>query len=259
MTATLRERLKAPEPVFGTFIKTPTHHVIEIAGLAGLDFVALDAEHAPFSANALDVCLLACAAAKIPGIVRISDASPASVLQALDLGAAGVLVPHISSREQAEAVVAATRYRGGMRGFSNSPRAGRYGRTAMSEHRASSDESVAVIAQIEDPQAVDRADEIMSTPGIDAVLIGRADLAVAYGVDSIDTPVIENAVRNVLLAAGRSGIPCGVAVSTAAEVRGFIDMGVRFFVVGSDQSVLLRGWTSIVETAHSGPGVFQPL
>jgi 2-keto-3-deoxy-L-rhamnonate aldolase RhmA len=247
MTVNLRERLKAPEPLFGTFIKTPTHHGIEIAALAGLDFVALDAEHAPFSANALDLSLLACAAGNIPGIVRISDASPASVLQALDLGAAGLLVPHVSSREQAEAVVAATRYR---RGFSNSPRAGRYGRTAMAEHRASSDESVAVIAQIEDPQAVDRIDEIVDTPGIDAVLIGRADLAIAYGVDFIDKPVIENAVRKVVLAAARSGIPCGVFVATSAELPRFVDMGVRLFIVGSDQSVLLRGWTSVVEMAQ---------
>lgn len=252
MTANLRERLKAPEPLFGTFIKTPTHHGIEIAALAGLDFVALDGEHAPFSANALDLSLLACAAGNIPGIVRISDASPTSVLQALDLGAAGLLVPHVSSREQAETVVAATRYRRGTRGFSNSPRAGRYGRTAMAEHRASSDESVAVIAQIEDPQAVERIDEIVDTPGVDAVLIGRADLAIAYGVDFIDKPVIENAVRKVVLAAARSGIPSGVFVGTAAELPRFIDMGVRFFIVGSDQSALLRGWTSIVEGAHLG-------
>jgi 2-keto-3-deoxy-L-rhamnonate aldolase RhmA len=252
MTATLRERLKAPEPLFGTFIKTPTHHGIEIAALAGLDFVALDAEHAPFSVSALDRCLLACVAGNIAGIVRISDASPASILQALDLGAAAVLVPHVSSREQAEAVVAATRYRLGMRGFSNSPRAGRYGRTTIAEHRANSDESVTVIAQIEDPQAVDRVEEIVSTPGIDAVLIGRADLAVAYGVDSIDEPVIEKAVRNVVLAAARFDIPCGVFVATPAEVRGFVDMGMRLFIVGSDQSLLLRGWTSMAEIVHSG-------
>ena len=51
MTLSLRDRLKAPQPLFGSFIKTPTHHGIEIAALAGLDFVALDAEHAPFAAN----------------------------------------------------------------------------------------------------------------------------------------------------------------------------------------------------------------
>ncbi|MFM0158384.1 HpcH/HpaI aldolase family protein [Paraburkholderia sediminicola] len=158
---------------------------------------------------------------------------------------------HQSSREQAESVVAATRYRRGIRGFSNSPRAGRYGRTAMAEHRAVSDESVAVIAQIEDPQGVEQVDEIVNTPGIDAVFIGRADLAVAYGANSIDEPVIENAVRNVVLAARRSGISCGVFVGTAAEVSGFVDMGMRFFIVGSDQSLLLRGWASVVEIASS--------
>jgi len=251
MTLSLRDRLKAPQPLFGSFIKTPTHHGIEIAALAGLDFVALDAEHAPFAANALDLCLLACAAGNVPGIVRLSDASAASVLQALDLGAAGVLVPHVSSKEQAETVVAATRYRGGMRGFSSSPRAGRYGRTTMVEHRADSDARVAVIAQIEDPQAVERVDEIVNTPGIDAVLIGRADLAVAYGVDAVDDPVIKNAVHDIALATRRSGIACGVFVTAVEQVHAFADMGLRLFIVGSDQSVLLRGWTSVVEIAHS--------
>ncbi|PLZ02704.1 hypothetical protein CY652_09225 [Burkholderia sp. WAC0059] len=99
-------------------------------------------------------------------------------------------------------------------------------------------------------QAVDRVDEIVNTPGIDAVL-GRADLAVAYGVDSIDEPVIEDAVRRVVLAAHRSGIACGVFVAAAEQVHGFTDMGVRPFIVGSDQSMLLRGRTSVGEIVRS--------
>jgi hypothetical protein len=89
--------------------------------------------------------------------------------------------------------------------------------------------------------------KIVTTPGIDAGLISRTDLAVAYGVDS----VIEGAVRDVVLAAGRSGIPCGVFVSKPVEARGFVDMQARFLIVGSDPSCSLRGWTSTVEIAHS--------
>lgn len=67
----------------------------------------------------------------------------------------------------------------------------------------------------------------------------------------IDEPLIENAVRNVVLAASRSSISCGVFVSTPAEVGWFVDMGMRPFIVESDQSLLLHGWTSVVENANS--------
>jgi 2-keto-3-deoxy-L-rhamnonate aldolase RhmA len=251
MTMPLRERLKTGQPLVGTFIKTPAHQNVEIAALAGLGFVVLDAEHAPFAANALDVCLLACAAGHIPGIVRLLDATPASVLQALDLGASGLLVPHVSSPEQAQAIIAATRYHEGTRGFSNSPRAGRYGCTAMAEHRKDSDAEVVVIAQIEDPQAAQQICEILVTPGIDAILIGRADLAVAYGVDRLDDPLVNRAVDKVMLAARECSIPCGIFVNQVEQVDPFLAMGMQLFIIGSDQSMLMRGWSSIVSTVQS--------
>jgi 2-keto-3-deoxy-L-rhamnonate aldolase RhmA len=252
LNATLRERLHALDTLVGSFIKTPTHHAIEIAGLAGLDFVALDAEHAPFGADSLDRCLLACAAAGIPGIVRLRDGAAGAVLQALDLGAAGVLVPHVSSRAQAQAIVSATRYSGGLRGFSNSPRAGRYGRATMTEHRAASDAHVTVIAQIEDREGLEHVDQILATEGIDALLIGRADLAVAFEVDSIEDPLIEGAIQSVVRASNQSGVACGIFVAEAAQVDRFRDMGMRLFIVGSDQSTLMHGWTRLMDTTRAG-------
>ena len=251
MTNNFRDRLKTPGPLLGSLIKTPAHQNIEVASLAGLDFVAIDAEHAPFSVNALDLCLLSCAVGGIPGLVRIPDASPVSASQALDLGAAGIIFPHVTSRSEAEAIVAATRYRGGNRGFSNSSRAGSYGRTSLAQHRETSDRSVAVIAQLEDPEAVDRVDEILSVSGIDAVLIGRADLAVSYGVDSIENIEVKRAVRRILDFAHRSGVPCGIFTNSASEARDFYLEGAQFAIVGSDQSTLLNAWTSIAITGHS--------
>jgi 2-keto-3-deoxy-L-rhamnonate aldolase RhmA len=174
-----RIRLRRGDPMCGPFIKTPHYQNIEIAGAAGMDFVVLDAEHAPFSIEAIDRCLLGCAGASLPGLVRLPDAEPSTILQVLDMGAAGIVVPHIVSATQARAAVAATRYRDGVRGFSNSPRAGGYGRLAMAEHLRSHDAAVSVVCQIEDPEAVDHVDEIAAVSGVDCLFIGRADLAVS--------------------------------------------------------------------------------
>ena len=102
-----RRRFLAGEPLLGTFIKTPTSHGIEIVGGAGFDFVVIDEEHAPFDRVTIDCCLLAARAVGTAGIVRVAEPTAAKLLSVLDDGAAGVLVPHVSSVAAAKAVVSA--------------------------------------------------------------------------------------------------------------------------------------------------------
>src|SRR5262245_48839687 len=126
-----RRRCAARQPVVGSFIKTPTTHATEIMGALGYDFVVIDEEHAPFDRETTDVVLLAARASNLAGIVRVSSDDPAKILSCLDCGATGVLVPHVATVEKARAVAAATRYRGGRRGYSGSARAGAYGGTPV--------------------------------------------------------------------------------------------------------------------------------
>src|SRR5262249_55429665 len=95
--ASFRQRLIAREPLIGTFLKTPTSHGTEIIGDAGFDFVVIDQEHAAFDRTTSDVALLAARAARIPALVRVPG--PDAILSVLDCGAAGVLIPHVSSVE----------------------------------------------------------------------------------------------------------------------------------------------------------------
>jgi 2-keto-3-deoxy-L-rhamnonate aldolase RhmA len=88
-------RLRAGQSLISTFIKPPSHAVVEIAGDCMLDAVVLDAEHAPFDQSSLDRSLLACRAAQVAGLVRVADERPTTLLQALDLGADGLVLPHI--------------------------------------------------------------------------------------------------------------------------------------------------------------------
>ncbi|NWG23429.1 MAG: aldolase, partial [Pseudorhodoplanes sp.] len=129
-----RRRFLGREQLVGTFIKTPTTHTIEIIGSLGFDFIVIDEEHAPFDRVTIDAGLLAARAVGTAGIVRVAEPTPAKLLAVLDDGATGVLVPHVSSPAKARDIVAACRYRGGRRGFSNSPRAGGYGALGIWDH-----------------------------------------------------------------------------------------------------------------------------
>lgn len=244
---TLRERLQTGERLLSSFIKTPAHASIEIAGIAGLDAVVLDAEHAGFSNTSLDIGLLACQAAGICGLVRVPDNRPATLLQALDLGAAGLVLPHVTSAAQASEIVAATRYREGHRGFSNSPRAGGYGLMPLARHIDFHDGRAAVICQIEDAAALDHLDAIANIDGVDCLFVGRADLAVSLRRFDLNHEAVEQAVIQTLQAARRAGKAAGLFVADISDVERYAAFGASFFIVGSDQAVLRKGWTEQVE------------
>src|SRR5690606_30868989 len=128
----------------------------------------------------------------------------------------------------------------GHRGFSNSPRAGGYGRAALAEHIEASDRQTTVVVQIETAEAVQNVDEIAQVPGIDALFIGRADLAVSYGANTLAHPDVERAVERVCEVARKRKMPVGVFLPDTAEIESFRELGATFFVIGSDQSLLKR-------------------
>ncbi|NDW07316.1 HpcH/HpaI aldolase family protein [Jiella pacifica] len=236
--AAFRHRFNDREPLLGSFVKTPTSHSIEILGLLGFDFVVIDEEHAPFDRVTIDHCLLAARAAGAAGIVRVAEPTPAKLLAVLDDGASGVLVPHVSSVAKANAIVSACRYRGGARGFSNSPRAGDYGGLSMWDHVAAQDDSVTVIAMIEDPKALDVIDDIVAVEGLDGFFVGRGDLSVALGAPSPDAPQVRAATEKIASAAAIVGKPVCVMVGSVAETATFRPLGVSAFIVSSDQGFM---------------------
>jgi 2-keto-3-deoxy-L-rhamnonate aldolase RhmA len=231
-----RERLAAGQALMGTFVKSPGVHGVEILGGLGLDFIVIDAEHAPWDRAAVDHALLAARAHGLPALVRVQGV--AEVLDALDCGATGVMVPHVSTPDTAAAVAAACRYRGGSRGFSNSPRAGGYGAVGLAAHVAASDAQVSVIAMLEDPGALDHAEALAATPGIDAFFLGRGDLTVALGESSSDAEVVRRAVAVFVEAVKAAGKPLCAFVGQVAEIAPLRALGISTFIVASDQTWL---------------------
>lgn len=237
-SASFRQRFIDRQRLVGTFIKTPTTHAVEIVGALGFDFVVIDEEHAPFDRVAIDAALLAARAAGTAGIVRVAEPTAAKLLAALDDGATGVLVPHVSSLAKALDVAAACRYRGGRRGFSASSRAGGYGAVSMWKHVENADAAVTCIAMIEDPEALDEIDDILAVEGLDGVFIGRGDLTVAFGAADTGAPEVRSACERIIDAASKAGKPVCVMVGSPAEAKDFQAIGATAFIVGSDQAFL---------------------
>jgi len=237
-----RARLRSREPLLGTFIKTPTVQPVEICAAAGLDFVVIDQEHAPFDIVTIDTMILAGRAAGIPVLVRVPGSESRDILPVLDCGAQGVLVPHVDSGARAHEVVAESRYRGGRRGFTNSSRAGRYGGAGFIEHVTASDAACAVMAMVEDPAALEVLPAIMATPGLDAVFIGRGDLATALAVDSTSAPPVIEATERIAAAARAAGraMCAHVDRTDSPDIAWLRGLGVTAFLVASDLGLMRR-------------------
>ena len=237
---TFPSRLKARSQLVGTFVKTPTSHATEILGLLGFDFVVFDMEHAAIGIDALDHMILAARAAGMAGIVRVADGAPAAILSVLDIGAAGILVPHVFSAERARSMVEAARYGGGKRGFANTTRAGEYGLVGYETHKAAQDLGTACIAMIEDLEALDALDEILSVAGLDAIFIGRGDITAALGGETITDPRTVEIVGRIAAAAVRHDVPAMTICLDDDDARAMAGLGVSAFMIGSDQGFMTK-------------------
>jgi 2-keto-3-deoxy-L-rhamnonate aldolase RhmA len=241
MAGNFKARLADGEMLVGTFVKTPSPIIVEVLSATALDCLCLDAEHAPFDRGTLDLCIMAARAAGKDVLVRIPSASPEHILNALDCGATGVVVPHVRSAEEAYAAVRASHYGAGGRGYAGSSRAAGYTSLPMAAHLAASAARSVVVLQIEDPEAIDAIDDIAKVPGVDALFVGRVDLTVAYGADSQDDPRVLAAVEKVCKAGLRHSRRIGMFLARMEDAPAWRARGASLFLLGSDHGFLLAG------------------
>jgi 2-keto-3-deoxy-L-rhamnonate aldolase RhmA len=244
-----RERLLAGDLLAGTWVKTPHPHVVEVLSLTGLDCLVLDAEHAPFDRAALDLCIMAARAGGKTVLVRPQSASHEQILNALDCGADGVILPHIRTAEEAADAVKACTYTSGGRGYAGSSRAAGYTTKGMAAHRAAA-KDVIVIAQIEDVEGVDNIEAIARVEGIDALFIGRADLTIAYGAETPDDAVVVDAVDRIVAAGRAAGRTTGMFLGRVGDVPHWREKGASLFILESDQDFLLKGAARLAEAVR---------
>ncbi len=236
-----RQSMLSGKMLAGTFVKTPSIEVIELLALAGLDFICLDAEHAPFDRGRMDGCLAMARALKLPALVRVGAGTPQDILQALDSGAVGVVVPHVDSVEKAEDVSRSGRFGLGGRGYAGSTRWAGFTTRSMEELLRASKEETVIIAQIEEPAGVQVAGKIAALPGIDGLFLGPADLSVGYGRSDLSSEDLTLALEVVGKAARAAGKAYVTFVPDAAKAAEWAKYGVNMFFVASEQSWIMQG------------------
>jgi 2-keto-3-deoxy-L-rhamnonate aldolase RhmA len=223
--------------VRGTFvIELPTTRAVRALALAGFDFVVLDLEHSPFDVGSLGALITEAQLCGIAALVRPPAFEHALVGKLLDLGANGLLIPHVDTVEDARAVVAAARY---------PPVGGRgacplTGTAVYDVPNGKLDTAALVMLQIESREAVDDVAGIAAVPGVDGVFIGPYDLSHALGVPGdVNGDDVIGAADDVA-AAAPPGVLLGVYVDAAAESQPWARRGYRFQCIEFDGRMLLE-------------------
>ena len=236
-----KTRMANRDLMAGTFIKTPAYELIEVLATSDLDFVCIDMEHSPFDRGRTDACLAVARALDFPVLVRVTHFSSETILQVLDMGAVGVVAPHIVNASQAADLVRLSHFGNGGRGFAGATRWAGYGTKSMAEVLAQSGRETVVIAQIEEPEALRNVESIAATDGIDGVFLGPSDMSVSMGYSDANSEELLAALKRTGDAALASGKAYMTFVANATKAADWAQYGPHMFFVGSEQGWMKAG------------------
>jgi 4-hydroxy-2-oxoheptanedioate aldolase len=232
----IQQAMAEGRPSYGLWASGPSATSAEVIGRAGPDWALLDMQHGAVDAGNLLSLIQALEVGGGQAMVRVAQNDPPLIMRALDLGAIGVVVPMVSTPEQARAAAQACRYPpAGNRSFG--PVRGCYDLETAST-------SVTCLVMIETAQGLANLDGIAATPGVDGLFVGPMDLGLALGdaehATAAEGPVAD-AVRTVVAAAERHGVIAGVAGFGAAHAESLLAIGARLVTLGSDVGYLKAG------------------
>ena len=215
-----------------------------IAAAAGHDWLFIDMEHGAFSQDDVAQICIAAVPTGVTPIVRICAGALDEGTRALDNGAAGVIVPHVDTVDQARRIAAAFRYPPlGSRSWGGPPALYGYKAPGNAEAQAAINPEILVIAMIESTEGLTNAAEIAAVEGIDGLLIGTSDLTAEMGISGqILHPRVEEAYRTVGAACRKAGKFLGMGgVYELDAMKRYADLGAHFILTGSDHAYILAG------------------
>ncbi len=252
-TSLFRKAIANPVgPALGTWAKIPAMESMELIALAGFDFVVIDLEHSAMSIESAYRQIGVALFAGVSPIVRIPSLDGGVVQRILDAGAEGIMLPHVDSVGQAQAAAAAVRFPPkGTRGVGSTSRAGAWGKVSRDEYLRYGQEEVVLIAQIESAIAARDAGAIAAVEGVDALLIGAADLSTSEGKTESHPDVVA-LIAQAIHDTRTVGVPIGNAGgATADSVRAAVDAGYSFTMMSNDASLLGAAASAAITAGRS--------
>ena len=238
---TFKHALARGRPQIGLWSSLSSNYTVEVIAGAGFDWILLDSEHSPADIENLLTQLQAAAPYPTHPVVRIPWNDMVTIKRVLDIGAQSLLVPYVSTADEARAAVSFTRYPpAGVRGVAGTTRATRFGRVADYARRAH--EEICLLVQVETQAALDNIEAICGIDGVDGVFIGPADLHASLGhpgeiANPKVKPLIDDAIRRIR----KSGKAPGILTPNEADARHWLECGALFVAVGADVGILARG------------------
>jgi 2-keto-3-deoxy-L-rhamnonate aldolase RhmA len=249
-TDNLRSLVGTSSTKVGTFLfEFATPGIGQILKAAGADFAVLDMEHTGFGFDTVRQVVRYCQAAGLPLVVRVPSQQRHHISRALDTGADGVMVPIVSSVEQAKAVLDAAKYwPGGTRGVALGLAHERFAVRAepLVPRFGEQNARTAIILQVEDPRGAAAADEIAAMPGVDMLWLGHNDLSVALG----EPGAFDHS--DFVAAAKKHGKSVGRLAVDAKQGAQFAAMGYDFVSIAGDVWLLQQAFAAGLATVKKG-------
>jgi 2-keto-3-deoxy-L-rhamnonate aldolase RhmA len=238
-----RRRLQQGEVLLGQMIlELFTPGIGPMLAACGLDFVIFDMEHGRCDIGLLSEMIASCRGSAIVPMARVPDVNFAPLSRVLDLGAKGVMVPRVETRQQAEDIVSQLKYAPqGKRGVALGIAHDLY-RTGGADFFAKANEEIAVILLLETEKAFENLDEIVSVPGVDVAWMGHYDLTVSMGIPAqFEHPRFLEAMDALVASCRKCGVAPGFLPPTPESAVHWIEKGFRAISLGSDIGVFLDG------------------
>lgn len=236
-------KLKAGQPVYGVISTSADPQLAELFGLAGFDFYMLDAEHGLIDPAQTVNVIRACESVQMTPLVRIGPKDPKLVLQYLDAGMMGVMMPGLKTVADVKMLVNAVKYPSfGKRGMGIT-RASGY--VAVGEKAVAfinfTNEQTMVIPQFEDPALINNFEEMISQPGVDAVVVGPRDLSLNMGFpDGPNHPEVQEMIDHAVAICKKANVAAGITAGTRADSAKQVARGMTM-ILGIAQTLILAG------------------
>jgi 4-hydroxy-2-oxoheptanedioate aldolase len=251
----VKQQLRAGQPSVGTWLTLGSITAARLMARAGFAWLTVDTEHSLVSIETTTHMLASIADAGCVALARVPANRHDHIKRVLDNGAMGVVVPMVNSRAEAEAAVSACLYPPrGTRSVGGAVHALNFGTTAA-DYYAHVDDELLVVLQCEHIQAVERADDIFSVPGIDAVFVGPNDLAASMRSPDGRPPSGEataQAMKHILATCKKHKVAAGVHCYSPAEAQQRIAEGWQFLAVSSELKMMLDGAAAVLGPLRGG-------
>jgi len=258
MFGRLQNAIKKGKTALGTFVFSSDPAVVEVIGFSGFDFVIIDTEHgqsSPFDTNHLGNMIRAAEVSGMSPIVRVTEKNRAMILKVMDAGAAGVIVPHIKTVDDANDIVTYSRFRPeGLRGSCPYMKAKKWFMEGWEEYREKSNKDFYVIPLIEDKEAIDNIEEIIAIEGISFPHYGPFDLAQSYGMHSPEAVYTEKIVKareKIIKACKKHNKPFMDIAFNAEHAKQLFKENVDFVSYGTDLMVLGDWCKNLVQSVKN--------